>query len=441
MRNSETASFWLASSGPYVPNPPLAGKLRVDVAIIGGGFTGLSTAYHLCTAAPELRVAVLEAKCIGFGASGRNAGFSMNLFGLEPGLTRALFGQERTSEAYRYTERAVDYVQALIREHNMESDFEQPGMFRVATAPAYVRRIEHDLQILESLGVHSQQWVDATTLRAEIDSARFLGGWWAPRCGLLNPAKQVRELKRIAEARGAEVYEQTPVREICRATQFVLYTPGGTVSADKLVFATNAYSHLFPELRRHQVPIFTHMIISEPLTESQLAKIGWQRRQGLEDARNFLHYLRLTRDNRLAIGGNDISLAYGSDMHRDLNSRTFAALEHTVSWLFPALRGVRFSHRWGGPISVPLDLVPAIGQIGDRRALFSLGCLGHGVALSHLNGCTLADLLLERNTDLTSTWFVNRRVLRWPPEPLRMVAGQVIRAALRLQDSINEDAL
>ncbi|NTU79380.1 MAG: FAD-dependent oxidoreductase [Chloroflexales bacterium] len=438
MRDYSHTSFWLATADPYVPSPPLQGDLHVEVAIIGGGFTGLSTAYHLRADAPGLRVAVLEAEVVGFGASGRNGGFSMTLFGLEPAVTKALFGHQRTLEAYRYMERAVDHVQALVQQHGLQSDYEHPGFLRAATTPAYARRIQHDLEILTSLGVRDIEWIEASAIRAEVDSPRFLGGWWEPRCGLLNPAKQARELRRLALAQGAQIFEQTPVLEISRGPRFTLRTPGGTVSAKKLVFATNAYSHLIPQLRARQVPAFTHMVITEPLTQAQLDTIGWRGRQGVEDARNLVHYLRLTADNRLAIGGSDVSLAYGADMARDHNSRTFADLERAVTWLFPGLRGVRFTHRWGGPVSVPVDLAPAIGQLGDRRALFSLGCVGHGVSMTHLNGRTLADLALERSTDLTDVWFVNRRMLPWPPEPLRMVASQAIRGALRLQDAFDE---
>lgn len=438
MRDYKETSFWLATYGPYTPNPALQGELQVDVAIIGGGFTGLSTAYNLRKASPGLAVAVLEAEVIGFGASGRNGGFSMTLFGLEPAVTKALFGQQRTVEAHRYMERAVDYVDALVREHQMQSDYHFPGFLRAATTPGYVRRIQHDLEILTSMGITGIEWIDATRLREEVDSPLFLGGWWEPRCGLLNPTKQAREMKRIAEEAGAQIFETTPVEQILRGERYRLKTPQGIVTASKLVFATNAYSHLIPELRRKQVPAFTHMVVSEPLTTKQHTAIGWKKRQGIEDARNFVHYFRLTADDRLAMGGSDVSLAYGKDMQRDMNQRIFTDLEGDVVRLFPQLNGVRFTHRWGGPVSVPVDMAPGIGYLGDRGAVYSLGCVGHGVSMTHLNGCTLTDLVLERQTDLTSVWFVNRRMIPWPPEPLRLVASHAIRGYMRIEDALYE---
>jgi glycine/D-amino acid oxidase-like deaminating enzyme len=175
-------------------------------------------------------------------------------------------------------------------------------------------------------------------------------------------------------------------------------------------------------------------VITEPLTAAQLATIGWRKRQGLEDARNLVHYFRLTADNRLAMGGSDVSIVYGRDMDRDHNSRVFNDLERDVVRLFPGLKGVGFTHRWGGPVSVTLDMTPALGYLGDRRTVYSLGCIGHGVSMAHLNGRALADLLGERDTDLTRVWFVNRRTLPWPPEPLRFLASHTLRAYLRLED-------
>jgi glycine/D-amino acid oxidase-like deaminating enzyme len=441
MKDYSDTSFWLATYGPYTPNPPLEGEIRVDVAVIGGGFTGLSTAYHIKKDSPGMEVAVLEAEVIGFGASGRNGGFSMTLFGLEPAVTKALFGQERTVEAHRYMERAVDYVDDLVREHDIQSDYEFSGFLRAATTPGYVKRIKHDLEILVSMGITGIDWIEADEIREQVNSPLFLGGWWEPRCGLMNPAKQARELKRIVQASGAQVYENTPVTEVRRDDRFKLKTPKGTLDAEKIVFATNAYSHLIPHLRRKQVPAFTHMVVTEPLAGRQLATIGWQNRQGLEDARNLVHYFRLTADNRIAMGGSDVSLAFGGDMQRDMNERIFADLEGDVVKLFPNLEGIRFTHRWGGPVSVTVDMAPAIGYLGDKRAVYSLGCVGHGVSMTHLNGWTLADMILERQSDLTSVWFVNRRTLPWPPEPLRLILSQAIRGYLRIEDALYERRL
>ncbi len=438
MKDYRDKSFWLATYGEYLPNPPLQGDLKVDIAIIGAGFTGLSTAFNLRKQDPGLQVAVLESEVVGFGASGRNGGFSMTLFGLEPAVTKALFGHQRTVEAHRYMERAVDYTDELVKTYALQSDYWYPGFLRAATTPGYVKRIQHDLEILTSLGITGIEWIEADQIRRELNSPRFLGGWWEPRSALLNPARQVRELKRLALQFGAQVYEETPVLEIQRGTSFTLLTPSGKVTAGKVIFATNAYSHLIPQLKRKQVPAFTHMVVTEPLSQAQLEPMGWKNRQGIEDARNLVHYFRLTIDNRIAMGGSDVSLAYGGNMDHDLNPQTFANLENDITWLFPHLKGIRITHRWGGPVSVPVQMAPAIGFLGDERAIYSLGCVGHGVSMTHLNGVTLADLALERKTDLTDVWFVNRSMIPWPPEPFRIAASQAILGYLHLEDRLYE---
>jgi glycine/D-amino acid oxidase-like deaminating enzyme len=437
----EEKSYWLKAYGPYQSEPALEGEVEADVAVIGGGFTGLSVAHNILLDEPSMRVVVLESNVVGYGASGRNGGFSMTLFGLEPAVTKMLFGQQRTVEAHRYMEQAVDYVQALVEEYDIDSDYEHPGFLRVATTPGYVKRIQHDMELLTEMGITGLEWWDADRVREQVDSPLFLGAWWEPRCGLLDPAKHVRELKRIAKEAGAVVYEETPVLDVKRGERFSLSTPKGKVIADRIVFATNAWSHLIPKIRRKQIPAFTHMVVTEPLSEEQLAPIGWQNRQGIEDARNLVHYFRLTADNRLAMGGRDVSIAFGGDMDRDHNERTFDLLEEDVVQIFPGLKGVRFVDRWGGPVSVPVDMAPAIGFVGDPRAVYSLGCVGHGVSMAQFNGRTVADLILEKDTDLTHVWFVGRRTIPWPPEPFRFVVSQAIRGYLRVEDASYEREL
>jgi len=438
MNDHRDKSFWLDTHPPYEENPRLEGSQRVDVAVIGAGYTGLSTAYHLRLAEPSLRVAVLEAEIVGFGASGRNGGFSMTLFGVDPALTKVMFGLERTREAQRYMERAVDLVDTMVREHDMQSEYWYPGYLHVATTDAHMRRIEKEHRLFEELGITGRKMLDRQAVRERVNSPLFVGGSFEARCGILNPARHVRELKRVAESVGAEVYERTPVESIERGSRFRLQTPGGVVEADRVVIAANAWSHLMPGLRSRETPIFTHMVVTEPLEDKQWEAIGWHGREGLEDARNIIHYLRRTADGRIAIGGYRLSATFGRNMDHDLNPKAFQGLERNLVRMFPPLAGVSFTHRWGGPVSVTADLVPAIGQVGDPRCVYSLGCIGHGVSLAHLNGQTLADLVLERSSDLTKTWFVNRRVFPWPPEPLRALATHAVLGYMRVEDRVLE---
>jgi len=428
-------SFWLQQDRTYRPSPPLYGRLEADVAILGGGFTGLSTAYHLRQLDPSLRIAILEGNVVGFGASGRNGGFAMTLFGISLAYTRRLHGIDKTRQAHRYMERAVERVGELVQELRIDCDYERPGFLRVATTPAYVRRVQKEVAIAHAIGATGIEWIDKAALAAEVRSPTYLGAWFEPRCALVNPAKLARGMKRVVTATAVQVYEGTPVTEIARENGGVfLRTPAGEVHAEKLVLATNSYSHLLPLLRRKETPFFTYVVVTEPLTPAQLAEIGWQHRQGIEDGRNLVHYYRLTPDNRLLMGGNIAAVTYGDNMAADYNQKAFAALERDIAEIFPGLAGHPIAARWGGPASVSADLVPAIGHIGDERVVFSLGCMGHGVALTHLNGQTIADLLLGRKSELTEMFFVDRKIHSWPPEPLRFATTNAMLGFARAQD-------
>ncbi|MCS6963408.1 NAD(P)/FAD-dependent oxidoreductase [Thermoflexus sp.] len=429
--------FWFLTAGPYMPNPSLVGEERAEVAILGAGFSGLSSALHLKEAEQGLRVVVLEQGFVGYGASGRNAGFAMTLFGLTLSVTAMRFGRQAAAEAHHYMERAVDYVGELVARYRIDCDYERPGFLRVATSPAYVRRIRKEIELAHRLGLRGIEWLDAAAVREQVNSPLYLGAWWEPRCALLNPVKYARGLKRAAEDLGVCIYEGTPVLSIERRPDgFLLRVPQGAVWAEKVVFATNAYSHLLPLLRRKQVPAFTYIVLTEPLSADQLEPIGWRNRQGIEDARNLVHYYRLTPDNRLLMGGGDVGIPFGKQMDLDENERVFQELEAYIPRVFPSLRGVRIEHRWGGPVSVTMDMAPAIGFLGDHRAVYALGCIGHGVALATMNGQIVRDLILERRTALTDLFFVNRGVIPWPPEPIRFALGHLIRGYMRLEDRI-----
>jgi glycine/D-amino acid oxidase-like deaminating enzyme len=440
-------SLWLDQGGPVEAEAPLSGDLDVDVAVIGGGLTGFATACELRRAEPSARVAVLEAKTAAYGASGRNGSFAMTVVGLGFGTTALVRGKTFLARAHAYMERCVDELERFIDDEQLDCDKIRPGFLRVATTPSYVKRLQGQVQLMQSLGFDGITWIDADETKAMVSSPRYLGALWEPRLLLIDPAKLVREEKRLALRLGARVFENTPVLAVASsaafgapADGFRLLTPGGSVTAGRLVFATNAYSHLFPDLVRKQVPAFTYMIATEPLSDEQLASIGWEGRQGLEDARNLIHYYRLTPDRRLVMGGGPVGLKAGNDLGRDSDEDAWRHLEEHIHWLWPHLDGLRVTHKWGGPFSVTLDLTPALGYVGEsRRAVYSLGCIGHGVAMSYLNGRVLAELLLRPDRPPQQECpFVNRRVLPWPREPLATVVKHALRDYLRAEDAFYE---
>lgn len=429
-------SYWLGHSGAYAESAPLEGDLKVDVAVVGGGFVGISTAYNLKKAQPSLKVAVLEGYVVGYGSSGRMAGFVMTLFGMMMSVTKMLFGPDKTRQAHLYMERAVDLVGELVAEHNLDCNYERPGFLRVATTPAYVKRIKDEVKLTKELGLTGIDWIDADELRKRVYSPLYMGAWWEPRCALVNPAKLAREMKRVAIQYGAEVYERTPVMEVSRkATNFVLKTPRGTVTAEKIALATNAYSNSIPEMRMMQAPTWTYIVLTGPLTAAQMDEIGWKGREGIEDYRNLTHYLRLTPDNRLLMGGSNIHTADDFDnMDHDEDPRIFSQLEKDIVAFYPCLKGAKIEHRWGGPVSIPIDLVPALGYLGDKRSVYNMGCMGHGASAAQLSGAVMADLLLERKSEWTGHFPVNRKTIKWPPVPISLLGGNAFASYLRAED-------
>ncbi|MGE5286963.1 MAG: NAD(P)/FAD-dependent oxidoreductase [Micromonosporaceae bacterium] len=437
-------SLWLAEYGEYTPEAALAGDIDVDVAVIGGGYLGMSTSIALKRRDPSLQVAVLEAETVGYGASGRNGSFAMTVVGLGFGTTAMLRGKRFLGRAHAYMEQCVDRLEAFIDEAGIECGKTRPGFLRVATTPAYVRRLQKQVRLMSSLGFGGIEWIDADATRKMVNSRRYLGAMWEPRLLLVDPARLVREEKRYALGLGVSVYERSPVLAVSRmpgtAQGYRLLTPQGSVTAAKIAFAVNAYSHQFGELNRHQMPAFTYMIATEPLTAEQLAPIGWAGGQGLEDARNLIHYYRITAAGRIVMGGGPVGLGRGGGLDHDSDEQAWQHLAEHITWLWPHLSGVAVTHRWGGPFSVTVDLTPALGYVGeDHNAVYGLGCIGHGVAMSYLNGHVLAELLVEGGGELTNECpFVNRHVIGWPREPAATTVKYALRGYLRAEDAFHE---
>lgn len=441
--DSNAVSFWQANEAPPIPGAPLRRDLDVDVAIIGGGFTGLSVAREIRSDDPGARVAVLEGRFVGYGASGRNGGFNMSLFGLEPEVTILRWGVERAAQAQQYMNRAVAYVKELVEKHDLKSDYQHPGMLRVAYNGAQLKRLEKGMEINHRLGVADRYaLLTKAEVQARVRSAKFQGGVFEAESGILNPYRHVRELKRLAEAAGAEVYEGTPVGNISRDAKGIrLATPNGTVTCRKLVIAVNAWSGFIrglPKIRSRQTPVWTCQVVTAPLSDRQWEAIDWNGRASIEDNRQLIHYFRRTVCGRITMGGGDAFRVRGEPMGQWDATSTWDNLERHLKWLFPVLNDVKIDYRWGGPVSANLDMTPEIGFIGDERIVYANGCIGHGVSLSQLNGRTIADLVQDKRTDLTDFWIINRKAIAWPPEPIGTVAFGAIRSGLRLWDWYEE---
>lgn len=441
-------SFWQHKFGPYCPNTPLSeGRHTADVLIIGAGYTGLTTAREVKRDHPELSVMVLDANDIGFGASGRNGGFNMTLFGMEPETTVFRWGKEKAREAQTYMQKAVAYVHSLIENEGLDSDYEHTGMWRVAYTERQEKRLKSTYRLLCKLAnERSYVFYNQDDVREKLNAPHIRAAIYEPETGILDPCKHVRELKRLAEQAGANIHENSAVRDVRRTPQgVVVQTSNATVHTKKLVLATNAWTHTLPgpgKLRSRQRAVWTYQIASEPLTADEWKTLGWRDRMSIEDNRQLVHYLRITKCGRITIGGGNIGFEYGNAMGKWHDEKTWRDLEAHFRWLFPSLAHKKIDYKWGGAVSANFDMVPEIGFIGDQNIIYSTGCIGHGVSLTQLNGRLIADLISGVGSELSRFWIVNRKAIPVPPgNVLPFIGVKAITCALKGIDRFEERGL
>jgi glycine/D-amino acid oxidase-like deaminating enzyme len=414
--------------------PPLEGERRADVAIIGGGYTGLWTAYHLKTEQPSLEVAVLEQEVAGYGASGRNGGFAMTLLGRSLRDLKEQFGPAEALEAHKAAAAAVDGIGRFAKENDVDCDYEKNGIITVSTTPWQDAIIENDVKAAQEMGIQDIRFLDGQTVRDMVNSPTYRCAHEEGACAILNPAKLAWGLARVIRKKGVALYEGTPVREVRRVESGVeVKTEGGFLRADKAALATNAYSVHFPHIARWVAPLYTYIVLTEPLTPEQWDSIGWKGRQGIEDRLGGLHYYRPTTDGRIAWGGDAFPYHFGSRIgpQYDRDERVFARLRASFARTFPTLSGVKFTHAWGGPVGITIRFVPTFGTLEGGRVHYGVGYCGHGVAPTYVGGEILRDLVLNKRTERTDLCFVKKDAIPFPPEPLRYLA---VTSALRHLD-------
>ena len=444
---SRNQSFWQHKFGAYSANNSIpSGGHTADVVIVGGGYTGLTAARELKLDDPALKVIVLEKHEIGFGASGRNGGFNMTLFGVEPEITVMRWGKDKARAAQAYMKEAVAYVRGVIEEYDLDSDYEHTGMWRVAYSEKQVARLRKTYSLLNELGQPGDyEFFEHSAIQERLNSPRMKAAIVEPQTGILDPCKHVRALKELAEKLGVEIYENTEVIDIQRTASGVeLKTSHAQISAAKLLIATNAWSHQTPngELARSQRPAWTYQIVSEPLTEQEWKALKWLGRMSIEDNRQLVHYMRITRCGRITLGGGNVGLQYKAQMDRWHDESIWQALEAHFRWLFPTLREKKIYYKWGGAVSANMDMTPEIGYLNNKNIVYSSGCIGHGVSLTQLNGRVIADLLQDLQTERSQFWIVNRKTISLPPGDLLAFIGvKTIEKALKAVDWYEERSL
>jgi glycine/D-amino acid oxidase-like deaminating enzyme len=413
-------SFWHDTcEDDLTPRPSLPSDIDVDVAIVGAGYTGLWTAYYLARSDPTLRVAILEKEIAGFGASGRNGGWCSALFAASKDKLAARHGRAAVA-LQRELFRTVDEVGRVAAEEGIDAQFRKGGTLSAATAPAHVERLRAEVEDERSWGFGEEDyaWLGAEEARRRIDVRPCFGAMYTPHCAAVHPARLVRGLARAVERRGVTIFEQTTARSV---DQGMVETTHGRVKAEIVVRATEGYTPALPGQKRVVAPVYSLMIVTEPLGREVWDGIGWADHETFNDGRHLLIYAQRTADDRIAFGGRGAPYHFASRVEErfDREPRVFADLQRVLVSLFPSVAGAAVTHRWGGPLGIPRDWYPSVGLDRERGLAWAGGYVGDGGGSSNLAGRTLADLILGNKTDRTRLPWVGHRSRRWEPEPLR----------------------
>ena len=439
MKEYQQMSYWLGAT-PYEEEKPLAGDIECDVAVIGGGFTGLSSAYYIKEEHPDLDVAVLESEVVGYGASGRNGGFSMPLLGWD--ITYLLWvWKERGIRAHHYMLDCVRRTKELVDKENIDCDLEYNGLLVLARNDFQVKQLERNIKDFEKAGIEDVELLTGDAFRDRLNSAWHTAALYEPDTAILNPAKLARGMKDAVKRKGVTVYERTPAIDMKPGEPATIKTPKGTVRAKKVVLGLNAFGHRLRVRPYTYAPMYTYIVLTEPLSDDIYNEVGWTRREGIEDKRQLVHYMRPTADNRILMGGRDAPYFFGNKSEgKQSHEKIFQGLEDDLRGMFPCLRDTRITHRWGGPVAITLAFVPSFGYYkGHKNIAYAMGYCGHGVALSTSAGLLVRDLLFDPDADiLDELLFVHNTPGLIPPEPLRWPVVNGVKDALMLFDRIVE---
>ncbi|WP_371790584.1 FAD-binding oxidoreductase [Streptomyces sp. NBC_01471] len=420
LADAEPVSFWLEDPGKPAVLPALTGDVSCDLLVVGGGYSGLWTALRAKERDPGLDVVLIEGHEVGWAASGRNGGFcaASLTHGLANGLER---WPGEIKQLEELGARNLDAIEEAVARYKIDCDFERTGEIDVATRPHQAEELRDWHRETAELGFEGLEFLDQDALRAEVDSPTFLGGIWDRRgVAMLHPAKLAWGLKRACLDLGVRMYERTRGLDLVRSGPgMAVRTPYGRVFAGQVALGTNIFPSLVKRVRPYTVPVYDYALMTEPLTDEQLASIGWRGRQGLGDSANQFHYFRLTADHRILWGGYDAIYPYGGRLSAELDQRpaTYLTLAEHFFTFFPQLEGVRFSHAWGGAIDTCSRFSAFFGTAHGGRVAYAAGFTGLGVGATRFGGDVMLDLLSGAETERTRLEMVRSKPMPFPPEP------------------------
>ena len=406
-----------------LPHPTLIGDATTDVCIVGAGYTGLWTALLAKEQNPDREVVVLEQRETGAGASGRNGGFCS--YSLTHGFMN---GYNRFKDEMAIIERMgrenLDGIEATIKRYGIDCNFEWNGELRVAIEEWQMESMVEEARLRNSFGDNVELLTSAQT-QARVKSPLYKGSLWDPDgTALVDPARLVWGLERACIKLGVKIFENTHVEWLEPTKEgMVVHTPYGSVYAQKVALATNVYKSLIRRAHKYVIPVYDFQLVTEPLTPAQLESIGWKEREGLSDAGNQFHYYRMTKDNEILWGGYDAIYNFRGKVRQEYESdaQTYAHLAEAFLETFPQLKGIKFTHGWGGAIDTCSRFSPFWGKAYGGRVAYVMGYTGLGVGSTRFGAQVMLDLLDGVDNERTRLTMVRKKPLPFPPEPFRFI--------------------
>ncbi|MEK6326577.1 MAG: FAD-binding oxidoreductase [Actinomycetota bacterium] len=433
--------WWLQEAEPNAELPPLEGELDADLVVVGGGYTGMWTAWFVSELDPEARVVLLEAGRCGGGPSGRNGGFVNAMWFSLPAL-RQRFGDAAALRLTRAAEEAVGEIGRWCEEQRVDAWYRAGGYLQVSTAPAHDGSWRTVTDACSDLGVAGVcRPLSEAEVRSRCDSPIFRAGAFYPVAATVQPARLALGLRARLRERGVSIFEGSRVRRLAAIGQGVeARTDRGSVRAPRAALATGPALAGHRPLRRRLTVTSSHVVITEPVPDV-LAELGWTGGECITDSRALVHYFRTTPDGRIVFGWGGGRLAPGGRLNGrvELDRGVVAEVERQLVRFFPALRGRRVEHAWGGPIDVSPTHLPMVGSLHRDRVHYAFGYTGNGVAPSRIAGRILASLALDRRDEVTRLPIVEPPRVRVPPEPLRYAGGMIVRAAVLRRERFEEE--
>ncbi len=422
----DNQSVWLEGGAPYTPEAPLRGETSADVIIIGGGFTGVSSAYNLSERFPDRRIVLLEAKTLANGASGRSGGQMLHWINgvgyTDPELVRRV---------YEATDRGVRFIVDTIQKHQLAVRYAYEGSFELYTDARRAEEGQAHAEKLRGWGL-DLRWMGAAEASALVRMEGVQGGVFDPRTGMVNGADLVRAMRSVLLARGVAIYENTLVTQVIEGSTIEVRTAEGSVRGPALFLATGAWSPKLGYFGGYVFPLQSHMVATAPLEAELAARIGWRPGVPFCDDLDRIAFGGVSPDGRLLFGGGSnasYTYRFGGPMVLDPaeHEHAFEAVHRRLKGYVPALDGVSLQRRWSGPLQITLNRQCAMGVRGEHRNVFyAFGYSGHGVALANLAGIVLTDLYSDHHEPWQKLPFYQNALYWIPPEPLRWTGYQVV---------------